>query len=308
MAKLKSEVSQLYYDKHGIKLRDCFIRDSSKMAAKLSGSMAGIANVFQSTEIFKVLMQNLAGFDKRRTLPKYAKETFSQWFAKNVTRSSSNGWQVVLFADTFLNYHEPQIGIAGYNLLTSCGYDVLLAEVGCCQRPKISHGFLKEAKKEGLKTAQGLDQFLSKEIPVLVCEPSCASALSDDLPDLIDNDELAGKLKSGVQMIDQFLFQESKSGRLKARFTSSESEVMVHGHCHQKALFGTISMNNILDQVEGLDHHEVDSGCCGMAGSFGYEKEHYDISEKIGSEILFPAVNKLDKEASVVACGFSCRH
>ncbi len=308
MAKLKSEVSQMYFDKHGIKFRDRLIRDSSKMASRLSGGMAGIANALQSTGIFKAFMEKFAGFDKRRSLPEYAKETFSQWFAKNALTTKVKGKQVALFADTYLNYHEPHIGIAAFNLLKSCGYDVLLAEVGCCQRPKISHGFLKEAKKEGLKTSQGLDQFLLKEIPVLVCEPSCASALNDDMPDLIEDNALADRLKSGVYMIDQFLFEEVNSGRLKAKFTSDESEVMVHGHCHQKALYGTKSMNSILDRVDGLNHSEVDSGCCGMAGSFGYEKEHYDISEKIGAEILFPAIKKLNKETSVVACGFSCRH
>ncbi len=183
-----------------------------------------------------------------------------------------------------------------------------MAEVGCCQRPKISHGFLKEAKQEGKKTTLGLDQYLSKDIPVLVCEPSCASALNDDMPDLIEDEALAAKLKSGVFIIDQFLYKETESGRLKVKFISNESEVMVHGHCHQKALYGTKSMNSILNKVERLKSSEVNSGCCGMAGSFGYEKEHYDISEKIGAEILFPAVDKLDEAASVVASGFSCRH
>ena len=135
-----------------------------------------------------------------------------------------------------------------------------------------------------------------------------SSALNDDLPDLINDDALAGKLKTGVQMIDQFLYNELESGRLKAKFTSTESEVLVHGHCHQKALYGTKSMNSILEKIVGLKHGEVDSGCCGMAGSFGYEKEHYDISKKIGSMALFPAIEKLGPQASVVACGFSCRH
>ncbi len=308
MAKLKGEVSQIFYEKNGTKLRDRLIRDSSKMSAMLSGSLAGITNAVQSTGLFRLIMEKVVGFDKRKKLPVYAKETFGQWFTKNATEAKVGSQKVALFADTYLNYHEPHIGIATYNLLKSCGYDVLLAEVGCCQRPKISHGFLKEAKKEGLNTTQGLDQYLSKGIPVLVCEPSCASALNDDLPDLIEDDTLADRLKSGVHMIDQFLYKEVESGRLEVKFISDESEVMVHGHCHQKALYGTKSMNGILDKVEDLNHSEVDSGCCGMAGSFGYEKEHYDISEKIGSEILFPAINKLDDAASVVACGFSCRH
>ena len=173
MARLKSEVSQIYYEKHGTKLRDRFIKDSSKMAAMFSGSWAGIINAIQSTGVFRSAMEQIAGFDKRRKLPQYSRETFSRWFAKNSVKAKEGATKVALFADTYLNYHEPNIGIAAYNLLKSCGYDVLLAEPGCCQRPKISHGFLKEAKKEGLKTALGLDQYFSRGIPVLVCEPSC---------------------------------------------------------------------------------------------------------------------------------------
>ena len=308
MAKLKSEVSQVYFDENGVKSRDRLIRDSSKMAAKFSGGLATLVNTIQSSRIFRIVLEKLVGFDRRRRLPKYAKETFVEWYHKNGKKPDGNVKQVALFADTYLNYHEPQIGIAAYHLLTSCGYEVLLADVGCCQRPKISHGFLREAKKEGLLTAQNLGHCLSNNIPVLVCEPSCASALNDDLPDLIDDERLGENLKSGVFMIDQFLYDEIKSGRLKVRFTSSEKELLVHGHCHQKALYGTTSMNTILDKVEGLNHSEVDSGCCGMAGSFGYEKEHYELSDKIGSMILFPATKKLGPEANVVACGFSCRH
>jgi len=306
MAKLKSEVGQIYMDHHGVKLRDRLIKDSSKMAAKFSGALASLMNTIQSSSLFRSALEQLTGFDRRRKLPNYASQTFSQWFEKNAR--SGAGRQVALFADTYLNYHEPQIGIAAYNLLSSCGYDVLLADVGCCQRPKISHGFLREAKKEGLKTAQNLDYFLSNDIPVLVCEPSCASALNDDLPDLIDDNKLGSGLRSGTMMIDQFLHDEVESGQLNVRFSSDESELLIHGHCHQKALFGTKSMNKILDKIEGLNHSEVDSGCCGMAGSFGYEKEHYDLSKKIGSIALFPAANSLNDEAKVVACGFSCRH
>jgi Fe-S oxidoreductase len=308
MAKLKSEVSQIYMDDKGVKLRDRLIRDSSRMAAKFSGTFAPFINRIQSSGMFRYAMEKLAGFDRRRQLPDYARQSFTQWFRKNAKKAEVGTRQVAIFADTYLNYHEPQIGIAAYELLASCGFDVLLADVGCCQRPKISHGFLRDAKKDGHKTAQNLAYFLSKNIPVLVCEPSCASALVDDLPDLIEDDELGERLKSGIYMIDQFLFDEVESGRLNVRFTSSENELMVHGHCHQKSLFGTKAMNSILNKIEGLDHHEVDSGCCGMAGSFGYEKEHYELSKQIGSMELFPATEKLNAEASVVACGFSCRH
>ena len=308
MAKLKSEVSQLYYDKHGEKLRDKIIKNSADMAARLSGNAAGIVNRIQGTKLFRKLLEHVAGFDRRRSLPSYAKLPFSKWYEKNAQPAQDGRRQVALFADTYLNYHDTQIGISAYQLLADCGYDVLLANAGCCQRPKISHGFLREAKKEGLKTVLKLDEFMSKGIPVLVCEPGCASALTDDLPDLIEDEELAKRLNKHVFMIDQFLYQEMESGQLDVEFISDESEINLHGHCHQKTLYGTKGMNEILAKISGLKSKEINSGCCGMAGSFGYEKEHYEISEKIGAQDLFSPIKEMSETATVVACGFSCRH
>lgn len=308
MAKLKSEVSQIYYDRKGISVRDKMIRDSSAMAGKLSGTFSGLANGIQESILFRKSLETLAGFDSRRKLPSYAKQSFCRWFNKNHSDGDTRGKKVALFVDTYLNYHEPEVGIAATELLRSCGYDVVLAETGCCQRPKISHGFLRDAKKGGLETAKGLVRFISDNVPVLVCEPSCASALTDDLPDLIGDAIVAEQLEQGVFMIDQFLLDEVESGNLKSTFASKATSILIHGHCHQKALFGTQAMKKLFARVEGLNCAEVPSGCCGMAGSFGYEKEHYALSEKIGREILFPAIEAKDESTEVVACGFSCRH
>lgn len=276
------------------------------MAARLSGGGAGLVNSALKTSLFKSMLEMAAGFDKRRTLPVYAPQTFVQWHEKNAVKG--DGKTVALFVDTYLNYHEPEIGIAAYELLQKCGYNVELAHVGCCQRTRISHGFLREAKEEGSKTAQGLDHWLQQGIKVLVCEPSCASALNDDLPDMIDDDGLSQRMASGILMIDQFLASEVKNGSLKVQFRSKAKDIMIHGHCHQKALYGTEAMKELLDMDEKVNCSEIPSGCCGMAGSFGYEKEHYDLSQKIGEEILFPAVKQAGTDAEVVACGFSCRH
>jgi Fe-S oxidoreductase len=308
MAKMKSDTLQIYYDKHGISFRDKLIRDSSKAAKNISGWKAGIVNKVQKSRVFKSLLESSAKFDKRRTLPAFASEPFYKWFEKNVNGSNKADKKVVLFADTYINFHEPAVGISAYELLRSCGYEVILANVGCCQRPKISHGFLREAKKEGLKTVMGLKPYFDKGLKVVVCEPSCASALNDDLPDLIDDKGLADQLKEYVMMIDVFLAEEVEAGNIDVEFESTVGDVAVHGHCHQKALYGTTSMKAIYDQT-GNKVEEIPSGCCGMAGSFGYEKEHYDLSKKIGESILFPAVEKHTKEnKEIVACGFSCRH
>ena len=185
---------------------------------------------------------------------------------------------------------------------------MLLARAGCCQRPKISHGFLRDAKQEGEPTLRKLDTFIQRGLDVVVCEPSCCSALTDDLPDLIDDEALGKRIKGHVMMIDAFLARELREGRLTCAFTSPVERVLVHGHCHQKSLYGTADMKAILQRAPGVEVEEVDSGCCGMAGSFGYEKEHYDLSMQIGSQRLFPAVRQIAPGTAVIACGFSCRH
>ena len=251
----------------------------------------------------------MIGVAKERTLPEYAPQTFVQWFnnrSKNLVGNPSG--KVVLFADTYLNFHEPHIGIAATQLLEALNYQVIVADAGCCQRPRISHGFLKMAKAEGAKTAQKLDEYLKAGIPVVVCEPSCTSALQDDLPDLIEDHQLGQRLKEGVMMIDQFVLQAIEDGADVSKLRPMVQKVKIHGHCHQKALYGTSAMKYVLGTFEGVDVEEIPSGCCGMAGSFGYETEHYQLSEEIGSEILFPAVQNAETETSIVACGVSCRH
>ncbi len=307
MAKMKSDVSQMYYDRHGISLRDRLIRDSSKAASRLSAPFAAPINYLQRTRLFRFILQAIAGMDKRRVLPNYASKPFHKWYAQNSNgNASKKRKKVVLFADTYMNYHEPNIGISALKLLESCGYEVILANPGCCQRPKISHGFLRDAKKEGASTLEGLKPYLDESLEILVCEPSCASALNDDFPDLVDDENLAAQLKKQVLKIDVFLAREIEAGRIDAKF-EAESDLMIHGHCHQKALDGTGGVKSICEQT-GRNVREIQSGCCGMAGSFGYENEHYDVSRKIGEEILFPAVRSMDNDLVVIADGFSCRH
>lgn len=307
MAKMKSDTLQMYYDEHGITFRDRLIRGSAKAAANISGWKAGAVNTVQRSGLFRFILERTAKIDKRRTMPDFAKQPFYKWFGKHAHKTNTGDKKVVLFADTYLNYHEPQIGISALQLLNSCGYEVILANVGCCQRPKISHGFLRDAKKGGARTIGGLKKWLDDGLKVVVCEPSCASALNDDLPDLIADQDMADQLKNGVMMIDVFLADEFEKGRLDVHFEPISKDLAIHGHCHQKALYGTNAMKALLkDSEQGVQ--EIPSGCCGMAGSFGYEKEHYDLSKKIGGEVLFPAIARLQEDHDIVACGFSCRH
>jgi len=288
-------------------MRDRMIRDSSRAAAYFSGTFSRVINFIQHTKHFRLLLEKVAGFDQRRILPEYASEPFYKWFEKKGNTFKNPEKKVVLFADTYLNFHEPNVGIGALELLNSCGYEVILANVGCCQRPKISHGFLKDAKEEGTKTVERLRKYLDEGLTIVVCEPSCASALNDDLPDLIDDVALAAKLKEKVMVVDKFLENEIANGKLNTAFESIAGNLLIHGHCHQKALYGTAQLKSLLSK-SNHNVSEVPSGCCGMAGSFGYEKEHYELSRKIGESILFPAVKSMKANTTIVANGFSCRH
>ncbi|MFH1681403.1 MAG: FAD-linked oxidase C-terminal domain-containing protein [Candidatus Eisenbacteria bacterium] len=307
VARLKAEFRQAYRDAHGgVSIRDRLVALSPRLAALAAGPAAPLVNAVQRSSLFRHLLEKTAGFDRRRLLPDYARRPFHGRFRPSPRRNEAR--TVVLFDDTYMNFHEPEVGVATADLLESCGYEVILARAGCCQRPRLSHGFLREAKRDGEKTLRRLDCFIRDGLPVVVCEPGCASALTDDLPDLMDDEELARRIEGNVVPIEVFLDREIREGRLDVRLLTRESRIVLHGHCHQKALHGTAPLLRIFSMVEGLRVEEIDSGCCGMAGSFGYEKEHYDLSMRVGEDRLFPALRELPDGARVVACGFSCRH
>ncbi|MBK9734001.1 MAG: 4Fe-4S dicluster domain-containing protein [Saprospiraceae bacterium] len=307
MAKLKSEVLQKKYDEGKITLRERAINANVDIVSRIAGWKAPLVNFVQSTVIFRFVAEKILGVDRRRVLPTYASESLNDWYQKNYITNGSRK-KVALFADTYINFHEPQIGRAAIRLLNECGYEVVLANVGCCQRPRISNGFLEEAKRAGTKTAQNLLKYINEGMTILVCEPSCTSALIYDIPDLIEDENMANVLRENVKAIDVFLAEALATGELKGNFISKSSNILLHGHCHQKASFGTSGMKAVYGSISSMSCTESDSGCCGMAGSFGYEVEHYDVSKKISELVLIPAVKATDRETAIVANGFSCRH
>lgn len=307
MAKLKSEVLQKKYDEGNITLREKAINMNIDLVSKMAGWKAPFVNYIQGTSVFKYIAEKVLKVDRRRTLPSYANETLESWY-KNNYRPTESKKRVALFADTYINYHEPEVGKAAIKLLNDCDYDVVLASVGCCQRPRISNGFLKEATSSGTKVAEALMPYITQDMKVVVCEPSCTTALIDDLPDLIEDNALAEILKNNVLAIDVFLADALATGQLKGKFIAKSADILLHGHCHQKASFGTGGMQSIYKSIPTASCSELDSGCCGMAGSFGYEVEHYDISKKISGLVLIPVIKKSDKNTMVVTNGFSCRH
>ena len=308
VARLKSEFLQHFHDQHGAGRRERWIATSRLAAERIAGWKAPLVNWVQSTAPARWMLEKFLNIDRRRVLPHFARRKLTSWFDARAGRPNAGRQRVALFVDTYINYYEPHVGRNAVELLESCGYEVLLADVGCCQRPRISHGFLRDARRDGLETMRDLDRLARDGVPIVVCEPSCASALVDDLPDLIDDAALGERIKKHVRMIDVFLHEQVEQGGLSPEFTSPFKSVLIHGHCHQKALFGAQAMTTLLGKVADLDVKLIEAGCCGMAGSFGYEKEHYDLSLQIGEDRLLPAIRNRPPGAAIVACGFSCRH
>ncbi len=304
MAKLKSDVLQMRHDRQGVPLGNKLMGRMPDAARKVAGPLAKLVAALDKVPGYRAALERFAGIDRRRPLPAFTSKPLKNRLAErngHEARPSEGRGKVVLFDDTYANYMEPHVGVAAVELLEGCGYEVIVANAGCCQRTRMSKGLLHEAKTLGEQTFRNLDRYASQGLPILCLEPSCASALRDDLPDLIDDVELAKRVSEQVKMIDIFLDEEG------VELTSDAGEVLLHGHCHQKAMFGTAAIKRRFAKMDATACTEVDSGCCGMAGSFGYE--HYELSKQIGEDRLFPAVRDAVRDGkTVVACGISCRH
>jgi Fe-S oxidoreductase len=309
MARLKSEILQIHQDRYGTPLGYRMVGAMPDMARWLAGPLAHVVNLVARMPGYGWVMEKVAGLDRRRPQPPFATRTLHSHLRRRKTHhaeSNARLGKVVLFDDTYASYMEPEIGVSAVELLEACGYEVILAQAGCCQRPRLSKGLVHAAKRHGTRTMQRLDKFASQGLPILCLEPSCASSLADDLPDLMDDQELGARVASCVKMLDVFLDEQVAAGRI-APLGFAGDRFLLHGHCHQKAEFGTAAIHSHFARDQSVECDEVDSGCCGMAGSFGYE--HYELSTQVGEDRLFPAVRKAVQEGrSVIACGISCRH
>ena len=193
-------------------------------------------------------------------------------------------------------------------LLERAGYEVVLVENKvCCGRPMISKGFLEQARDNARQNIEALLPYAEKGIPIIGIEPSCILTLRDDYRDLVPG-QGSQRLADSVYMLEEFLASRARAGDLDLEFNSVTRKLLLHGHCHQKALIGTAATREVLSLPAGFEVEEVASGCCGMAGSFGYEKEHYEVSRIVGQERLFDVIEAQPAEVEVVAVGTSCRH
>jgi FAD/FMN-containing dehydrogenase/Fe-S oxidoreductase len=268
--------------------------------ARAAAPIAPLVNFFTRTRPFSSAMKAIGGIAQERTIPRFASPTFRSWFRSHKT--SANGKRrVILWPDTFSNYLRPAAAIAAVEVLERAGFEVdIPARPLCCGRPLYDWGMLHTAKNLWRQTLNTLRTDIRAGVPIIGLEPSCVAAFRDELCGLFPDDEDAQRLGQQTWMLSEFLAQEGYRPAALSR------RAVVHGHCHHKAVIGMQAEERML-QALGLDYHILDSGCCGMAGSFGFEAHKYAVSVKVGERVLLPAVRAADDGTLIIANGFSCQ-
>ena len=305
MAKLKYEFLSHYQERHGVPLRSRMFANVNGLN-KLGSRYAPLSNWLAGNGIGKALASKFLGISPQRRQPAFASQSFPDWFARrgNAGHGAKYG-TVALYNDTFMNYNYPEIGVAAVEVLEAAGYGVELVNGGCCGRPMISKGLLAQARDQARSNIADLYAYAERGIPIVGCEPSCLLTLRDEYPEFVA-DERAAVVAKNSFLIDEFLANAQAAGRLDLQFSDLAKQVLFHGHCHQKAIVGTAAALAVLGMPPGYQAELINAGCCGMAGSFGFEKEHYAISMQIGGLSLFPAIAaRPDWEVAVM--GVSCR-
>jgi Fe-S oxidoreductase len=305
MAKFKAEFLQQYYDQHGFPIRSLLIGYLPRIN-RLGMAFRPITNLITSTTLFK----KAVGFAPDRKIPGLSKLSLKKWYKKPISVENKKG-KVYLFADEFTNFNESHIGIKTILLLNKLGYEVVIPKHIESGRTYLSKGLLRKAKQIANFNVSLLSLIVSEETPLLGIEPSAILAFRDEYPELVDSalQEKARKLAPNALMLEEFIVQEIGKGNIKSeQFTLEKKVIRLHGHCQQKAIASTLPTRKILELPVNYSVLEIKSGCCGMAGSFGYEKEHYQLSMQIGELDLFPAVRKATAEEIIAAPGTSCRH
>ena len=298
--------------KNGVRWRTRLFANLTTLGRLAAGPQAQSINSLLNNRFARSIFGYLVGIDPQRRLPAFAGQRLSQWFAAR-PKQPTGLRRVILFNDSYTEYFLPQVGRATVDSLEAPSFQVILATLGDSQRSPISLGLLDQAKRKGSRLVQALAAMLDAATPILVCEPSCASALTHDLPDLQDETVLAAQAASRVTMLDAFIEQELASGRIQLNWQSMATNdhprhFVVHSHCHQKTLDGGRWTHKLLQRIPGAVVSDTNAGCCGMAGAFGYETEHAELSINIAQQRLLPALNRAPLTAIVVTNGFSCRH
>jgi FAD/FMN-containing dehydrogenase/Fe-S oxidoreductase len=309
MAALKAEFLHQYYKTHGVPLRSRAFASVSRLN-RMAAIFPALSNFIQRQEPVKRLL----GIAPERKLPALYRMTLRKWWhsigRKTLPARPLKG-KVLFFADEFTNYYDVEAGIAAIRLLTALGYEVILPDHVESGRAALSKGLLPMAKNFAAENVRRLADLAGPDLPLVGLEPSALLSFRDEYPRLLEGElkEKAKRLASHVKLFDAFIADEFAAGSItEAQFTRDSQKVLVHGHCHQKALSSVSPTVTALAIPENYTVDLIPSGCCGMAGSFGYEAEHYSMSMQIGELVLFPAVRKATANVLVAAPGTSCRH
>jgi Fe-S oxidoreductase len=302
MAKIKYEFLAHYYETRGRPFRE-WLFGNIETLNRAGCALAPLSNWIAGTGIARLGMQFL-GLAPERALPRFAPRTFTDWFSRREKRPRER--KVVLFNDTYLTFNEPEIGISATRFLEAAGYEVILPAKRCCGRPLLSSGMIEQVKENLEFNVRHLHAYVTQGYDIVGFEPSCVSMLTDDYPDL-NADPRVREVAEKCYTLESYLSRLAQRRELYVTFTDLKKEILVHGHCHQKALWGMAPSLEVLNLPPGFSASAIDSACCGMAGAFGYQAEHYDISLKMGEDRLLNIVRRADRETEIAASGLSCR-
>ncbi|MBO0775947.1 MAG: 4Fe-4S dicluster domain-containing protein, partial [Actinobacteria bacterium] len=305
MASLKSEALAARHELRGVPLRSRLFA-SIRSVNRVGSAVAPVANAVLRLPGRRAA-QRLIGIAPDRPLPRFAGEDLLTWFRRHRPPAEVPAGEVVVLADSFTTFSEPQIGVAAVELLEMAGHRVTLAHEGCCGRPAISKGLLAVARRQAAAMVARLAEPARRGIPIVGVEPSCVLTLRDEYPALLGDSAAVRAVANAARLADSLLLEAVRDGRLSCHGPSPVGRIVLHTHCHQRAITGSADTVALLEALPGAEVTELDSGCCGMAGSFGFEAEHYELSMQVGELRLFPALRAEPAGSTVVATGVSCR-
>ncbi len=312
MSTLKAEFLHQYYKTHGVPLRAKAFANIGKLNG-WAAYVPSVSNFFLTNSFTTRILKNVLRVAPERSLPTLSNITLRKWYHKNRKKLQPEviKGSVYLFCDEFTNYNDAHIGIITIRLLTKLGYDVIMPKHAESGRAHISKGLLRAAQQMAQRNVMIFKNLVNDDTPLIGIEPSAILSFRDEYPKLVHKDAQAAakELSKNALLVEEFITQEMQKGNITPDlFTKAAKNILLHGHCHQKALSSVEASAWVLNLPENYQVEVIPSGCCGMAGSFGYEAEHYAVSMQIGELVLFPAVRNADNETIVVAPGTSCRH
>ena len=302
VAALKSEFLYQYQEENGYSFRNKMFANNVKYN-KIGSLVPGLTNFILNTRLTKSIM----GISLKRSVPRLTTKTLKAWYKKQTHSSSQK--IVYVFCDEFTNFYDTEIGIDTISLLKRLGYNPTFIDHLESGRSFISKGFLREAKAVANKNVSIFKELISEETPLVGIEPSAILTFRDEYLRLADDKNSAISISKNTFTIEEFILREFNKGNISSnQFSTKEKIIKIHGHCHQKALSSTHATFSILNIPKNFKPTIMNTGCCGMAGSFGYEKEHYKVSMQVGEDTLFPKIRNVSKNIEIVASGTSCRH